>query len=67
VSGAATLMVEVSALSAEIAAVAADNAAQELRKVFAKHPHLPHLKTAADAQERAAKELRAAIGKALRS
>lgn len=66
-SGANTLMVEVSALSAEVAAVAADYSAGELRKILAKNPSLTQLGVAADAQARAAKELRAAIAKAVQS
>jgi hypothetical protein len=61
------LMVQVSALTAEIAAVAVEYSAGELRKIFAKHPNLTDLKKAADAQERAGKELRAAVAKAVQS
>lgn len=62
-----TPMVTVSALSAQIAAVATKYAADEFRKMVAKDPALSDMARAADAQERASKELQAAVDKLVRS
>jgi hypothetical protein len=62
-SAAAQPMVTVTALSAQIAATAAKYASDEFRKLVAKNPNLKDLARAADAQERAANELQAAVDK----